>query len=97
MLQSMLFTQLESRLIVCEDIAKQMMVYGKRTDGRTLAAEIDAVTAADLKRISIKMFANNPSISIIGYDVKGVPSYESIVEYMNTFKSQVWKEYKVKP
>lgn len=97
MLQSMLFTQLESRLIVCEDIAKQLMVYGKRSDGRTLAREIEAVTAEDLRNIAIRMFSKKPSISVIGYDVSGVPNYESIVEYMDTFRAQVWKEYKVKP
>jgi predicted Zn-dependent peptidase len=97
MLQSMLFTQLESRLIVCEDIAKQLMVYGKRTDGRKLAQEIEAVTAQDLRRIAINMFSNKPSISVIGYDVSGIPNYESIVEYTNTFREQVWKQYNVKP
>jgi predicted Zn-dependent peptidase len=91
MLKSMMFMQLESRLISCEDIAKQVMIYGHRKSAKSLCDEIDAVTASDLKQLVRKMLENNPSVSIIGYDVSVAPSYDAIVAFTNSYKSEILK------
>lgn len=45
MTASSLFLNLETMGIVTEDLGRQTMYYGKRKDGKTVAAEIHAVTA----------------------------------------------------
>jgi processing peptidase subunit alpha len=45
MTASSLFLNLETMGIVTEDLGRQTMYYGKRKDGQTVAAEINAVTA----------------------------------------------------
>ena len=92
MLKSMLFMQLESRLITCEDIARQVMVFGERRDAGSLTAAIDNVTAHDLQRIAVKLFENDPAVSIIGYDVSGAPSYSAIKRFTDSYKIEISKK-----
>ena len=92
MLKSMMFTQLESRLITCEDIAKQVMVYGGRRDAKSLCLEIDKVNADDLMNIARKMLVQNPTVSIIGYDVSNVPTYQAIKAFKDSYLEEVMKK-----
>ncbi len=92
MLKSMLFMQLESRLITAEDIARQVMAYGYRRDPESLSAAIDAVTAKDLQRVAKKMFESDPAISVIGYDVSSAPSFEAIRNFTVKYRDEVWSK-----
>ena len=49
MAKSMLLMQLESRMILCEDIARQFVTYGKRKDPLDICKEIDEISAIDLQ------------------------------------------------
>ncbi|CAM9703821.1 unnamed protein product, partial [Ectocarpus fasciculatus] len=81
MLKSMMFMQLESRLITCEDIAKQLLVYGERRDTATLCRQIDAITAADILKLARSMLKYDPAVAVVGHDVSGAPSYEAIKQF----------------
>jgi processing peptidase subunit alpha len=93
MLKSMMFMQLESRLITCEDIAKQIMVYGERKDTASLCAEIDAVTKKDILNLSRSLLTHDPSVAIIGHDVSGAPSYEAVKQFADTYKAEIWSKH----
>lgn len=69
---------LERRGVLCEDIGRQVLTMGKREDPAELCAKIEAVTADDLTRISQRVFEHPPTVSIVGPDVSGAPSYEEI-------------------
>ena len=77
MTASSLFLNLETMGIVSEDLGRQTMFYGKRKDGATVAAEINAVTADDLSKLSAKMLASPVSVAAYG-DVAFVPAYAEI-------------------
>ena len=73
MLRSQLMMQLESRLVVCEDIARQYATYGKRESPEHTCALIDKVSAADIGNLVRNMLTQPPSVVCIGEDVSSVP------------------------
>lgn len=92
MLKSMLLMQLESRLVMCEDIAKQLITYQKRDSPEILCAKIDAVTAANLTQFARRMLASAPSIGCVGEDLSSMPTYEQIQTFTSTYRNHLWKE-----
>lgn len=95
MLKSMMMMNLESRLMICEDIARQLITYGHRKSPTSLCDTIDKVTAQDLMRIAAKIVAQRPSISIVGnaeqlkMEGHGIPPYENIVYFMEQTKLKI--------
>jgi len=65
-LQSMLLMNLESRPVVFEDIARQVLAQGKRENPETYIQKIRDVNIDDINRIATKMLASKPSIAAIG-------------------------------
>lgn len=61
MLRCNVLTQLESRLVLFEDLGRQTLTYGKREDVPKMCARIDAVTADDLRRVSRTMMTTTSS------------------------------------
>ena len=60
MLKCNVLTQLESRLILFEDMGRQVLTYGKREDAATTCAKIEAVTAQDIQKLAQDMLTNHP-------------------------------------
>lgn len=81
MLKSMMMMQLESRLVICEDIARQFAAYGERRSPASLCAKIDAVTAQDLMDVAKRMLKSKPAIGVVGHDLSNVPPYEVIQQF----------------
>jgi processing peptidase subunit alpha len=81
MLRSQLMMQLESRIVVCEDIARQYATYGKRDLPAVTCEKIDKVTAADIKSLVTTMLAQPPSVVCIGADVSQLPSYDQLRDF----------------
>lgn len=81
MLKSQLMMQLESRIVVCEDIARQYGTFGKRDPPSETCKQIDSVTADQLKTLVRTMLLQPPSIVCIGEDVSQLPSYEALREF----------------
>jgi len=65
-LKSAVLMQLEQRALHMEDIGRQVLTYGKVQSGADIAQQIDAVTAADIKRVASNMLNTAPSVAANG-------------------------------
>ena len=82
MLKCNVLTQLESRLVLFEDIGRQILTYGKREDANTMCAKIDAVTKEDIKNVVKKAMETPPTLSTVGMDIGNVPRVEEVVQWL---------------
>lgn len=85
MLKSMMMIQLESRLVVCEDIARQIATFGVRKEPSEVCAEIDAITEKDLMKVAERMMNSLPTVGVVGPDLSHVPSYSDIDNYTKSY------------
>lgn len=74
---SMLWINLESRPVVFEDIARQVLSWGYKRQPQELIEKIEQVTPEDIKRVATKMLSTKPSVACLG-NLKNLPSYEYI-------------------
>ena len=93
MLKSLMLMQLESRLVVCEDITRQIMTYGSRETPESLIAKINSVSQEDLRNVAHKMIQFDPSIAVVGYDVSHVAQYDKIKDYIKAYAKSVEQQY----
>lgn len=82
MLRCNVLTQLESRLVLFEDIGRQILTYGKREDAATMCAKIDNVTKEDIQRVVRKAVRKPPTLSTVGINVQNVPRLEEIARWL---------------
>jgi processing peptidase subunit alpha len=82
MLKCNVLSQLESRLILFEDIGRQILTYGHREDTATMCAKVDAVTKEDLQRIARKALRKPPTIAAVGRDLSRVPSQAEVASWL---------------
>ena len=78
MLRCNVLSQLESRLVLFEDIGRQVLTYGKREGIDEMCQRIDKVTKDDILRVSKKALSTNPSISAVGDDLSKVPTFAEL-------------------
>lgn len=76
-LQSMLMMNLESRVVVFEDIGRQVIGLNKRKSAQELYESIENVTMDDIKRVSARMLASKPSVAALG-NLASLPKYEEV-------------------
>jgi processing peptidase subunit alpha len=85
MLKCNVLTQLESRLVLFEDMARQVLTYGKREGIAETCRKIDAVTAADVQRIAVKGLQNGPpTVAAVGIDISKVPRHGEVSEWFRS-------------
>jgi processing peptidase subunit alpha len=85
MCKSMMLMSLESRVIVCEDIARQYVTYGHMKTPKDVCDQIDAVSAEDLLRVAQAMVQQAPSVGCVGHDLSKVPAYSDIVSFVKMY------------
>jgi processing peptidase subunit alpha len=79
-LKSSVLMNLESRMILYEDIGRQLLTYGARESPESVCAKIDAVTAADLQRVlRDAMEHHRPSVVYHG-DARRFPTYDQVLK-----------------
>lgn len=78
MLKNNVLTQLESRLVLFEDMGRQVLTYGHREDNASMTAKIDAVTKEDLQQLVLRALQKPPTLAVVGDEVNGVPSYNEV-------------------
>ena len=72
-LKSSVLMNLESRLVLGDDMARQVATYGKRESADAVCSRIDAVTTDDLMRVAQRGLKNgNPSVVAYG-DLTHIP------------------------
>jgi processing peptidase subunit alpha len=86
MLRSMMMMQLESRLVVCEDIARQFLTYGFREMPGDVSKRIESVTKEDLQNVARHMMRSVPVMSCVGSDLSKVPPYEDVKKSLDAFR-----------
>ena len=91
MLKCNVLTQLESRLVLFEDIGRQILTYGKREDAVTMCAKIDAVTKEDIRDVVRKAVQKPPTVSCVGVDISRVPDLGKITQMLgNSTHKKNW-------
>jgi processing peptidase subunit alpha len=78
MLKCNVLTQLESRVVLFEDIGRQILTYGEREDAASMCAKIDAVTKETIRAIVQKAIVNPPTVSAVGVNIDNVPNLGEI-------------------
>ncbi|XP_046844484.1 mitochondrial-processing peptidase subunit alpha-like [Xenia sp. Carnegie-2017] len=76
-LQSMLMMNLESRIVMFEDIGRQILGLGIRNSAQELYEKIELVTIQDMKRISERLLESKPAVAAFG-DLRKMPSLQDI-------------------
>ncbi|CAJ1937086.1 unnamed protein product [Sphenostylis stenocarpa] len=75
--RSAILMNLESRMVVSEDIGRQVLTYGERKPVEDFLKAVDEVTLKDITSISHKLISSHLTMASYG-DVVYVPSYESV-------------------
>uniref|UniRef100_A0A6B2L277 Mitochondrial-processing peptidase subunit alpha n=1 Tax=Arcella intermedia TaxID=1963864 RepID=A0A6B2L277_9EUKA len=83
LLKSTIFTNLEQRSIIADDIGRQVLVYGKRQSGEWVCNKVDSVTAEDCLRVLLRLFQHPPTVVAIGKQssLKSMITFEQIRNY----------------
>jgi len=76
-LTSMLLMNLESRPVIFEDVARQVLAQGKREPPHHYIEKINAVTMGDIKKVAEKMLSSKPAVAAIG-TLKNLPEFNDI-------------------
>uniref|UniRef100_A0AAV1TDA0 Alpha-MPP n=1 Tax=Peronospora matthiolae TaxID=2874970 RepID=A0AAV1TDA0_9STRA len=77
-LKSSVLMNLESRMILYEDIGRQLLTYGMRETPESVCVKIDRVTAADIQRVVREAMKHPPSLVYSG-DIPRFPQYHQVV------------------
>ena len=62
----------------CEQLASQLLIYGRPIPPAEVVARIDAVTVPDLVRVARRIFATKPCLTALG-PVERVMSYDALI------------------
>lgn len=92
MLKSMMMMQLESRLVSCEDIARQFATYGYRESPDSVCQKIDVVTKEDLIAVAQRLLLSPPAVGCVGHDISKMPDYEQILEFTQKYRIENGKK-----
>ncbi|XP_022997850.1 mitochondrial-processing peptidase subunit alpha-like [Cucurbita maxima] len=75
--KSAVLMNLESRMIVSEDIGRQILTYGERKPVEHFLQAVDSITLNDITNIAQKVISSPLTMASYG-DVINVPTYESV-------------------
>ncbi|CAI8619716.1 unnamed protein product [Vicia faba] len=75
--KSAILMNLESRMVVSEDIGRQVLTYGERKPVEEFLKAVDEVTLKDIASISQKLISSPLTMASYG-DVLYVPNYDSV-------------------
>lgn len=78
MLKNNVLSQLESRLVLFEDLGRQVLTYGHREDTDEMCRKINAVTKEDLRDLIRRAMEQQPTLASVGDDVSQVPRLSEV-------------------
>ena len=78
-LKASILMSLESTTSRCEQLARQVVVYGRPVPVAEVVEKVEAITAEDCARVARRLFAGQPTFAAIGPLAK-LESYERVAE-----------------
>lgn len=78
-LKASILMSLESTSSRCEQLARQILVYGRAVPTAEVVAKVEAVDNAEIMRVARRLFSTTPTVAAIG-PLAQVESYERMVE-----------------
>ncbi|CAA7625045.1 Uncharacterized zinc protease RF_0338 [Magnetospirillum sp. LM-5] len=78
-LKASILMSLESTSSRCEQVARQLLVYGRPIPTAEVVEKVEAVESADIIRVAKRLFATTPTIAAIG-PLGQLESYEKMAE-----------------
>jgi len=82
MLKNNVLTQLESRLVLFEDLARQFATFGRRQPLHQMVSLIDAVTQDDIMRLGSNLCTQPPAVAAHGPDLSKIPDHKHLAELL---------------
>lgn len=82
MLKCNVLTQLESRLCLFEDLARQFATLGRRQPLSEMSSAVDAVTADDILKLGARMISKPPAFAAVGNDLSKLPPHPYLTAIM---------------
>jgi processing peptidase subunit alpha len=83
MLKCNVLTQLESRLVLFEDMGRQVLTYGQRECMNVTCEKIAAVTKEDVREVALKALQQPPTVASVGDNLNHVPRHEEVVQWLS--------------
>jgi predicted Zn-dependent peptidase len=78
-LKASILMSLESTSSRCEQLARQIIIYGRPVSPQEVVEHIEKVTEADVARVAARLFATTPTVAVLG-PLGKVEGYEKMVE-----------------
>lgn len=91
-LQSMLLMNLESRPVVFEDVARQVLANGFRRPPQFFIEQIGKVTEEDVRRVAARMLKGKPCVAALG-DLKQLPPIDDIETALSSKDGRIPKRF----
>ena len=94
LLTSMLLMNLESRPIIFEDLARQVLAQNKQHTARYYMDKIAEVTKEDINRVAAKMLCSKPAVAAIG-TLNDLPPMEKLESQLLQLQPQVKSAFNI--
>eukprot|EP00743_Colponemidia_sp_Colp-15_P001325 GILK01001452.1.p1 GENE.GILK01001452.1~~GILK01001452.1.p1 ORF type:complete len:518 (-),score=76.55 GILK01001452.1:181-1533(-) len=78
-LKSSVFYNLESRVVLFEDLGRQVLTFGTHTGPAEEVKKIDKITAEDVMKAAKMVLSSNPTVVALG-EISSVPRFETIAK-----------------
>jgi predicted Zn-dependent peptidase len=78
-LKASILMSLESTTTRCEQLARQMVIYGRPVTVAEVVAKVEAVSASDVARVARRLFAGTPTFAAIG-PLANVEGYDRVAD-----------------
>jgi predicted Zn-dependent peptidase len=82
-LKASILMSLESTTSRCEQLARQVVVYGRPVPVAEVVEKVEAITAEDCAKVARRLFAGQPTFAAIG-PLARLESYERVAERLRT-------------
>ncbi|KAL6070425.1 Mitochondrial-processing peptidase subunit alpha, variant 2 [Balamuthia mandrillaris] len=92
-LKSSIFTNLESRSVMFDDIGRQIISYNTRHSAENICQKIDSLTEEDLLRVAGRLVASKPCLIAFAPEaaLATLPPFSAVEEYFRTLPQKIQK------
>jgi predicted Zn-dependent peptidase len=65
-----------------EDMARQVLTYGKREPARITVERIEAITSSDIQDLVQRALQKPPTVAAVGVNVSNVPTQAQVMQML---------------